>query len=126
MNLQHMVPQQVSIKSHSCDPHLGPHESHFAAICGSAAMRHMKRAIVIAIGLLGGDGDLRRNTVSTKTPRGGLTLVHVYLLSRQDAQPPVPWRHTVEGAERGGLSRGLTRERFITIEPGQAMTYESV
>ena len=50
MNLQHMVPQQVSIKSHSCDPHLGPHESHFAATCGSAARRHRKRAIVIAIG----------------------------------------------------------------------------
>ena len=24
--------------------------------------------------------------------------VHVYSPSRQDAQPPVPWRHTVEGA----------------------------
>ena len=60
MNLQHMVPQQVSIKSHSCDPHLGPHESHFAAICGSAARRHRKRAIVIAIGLGGGTETLRR------------------------------------------------------------------
>ena len=25
--------------------------------------------------------------------------VHVHLPSRQDAQPPVPWRHTVEGAD---------------------------
>ena len=26
--------------------------------------------------------------------------VHVHLPSRQDAQPPVPWRHPVEGADR--------------------------
>ena len=91
MNLQHMVPQQVSIKSHSCDPHLGPHESHFAAICGSAARRHRKRAIVIAIGLLGGDGDLRRITVSTKnTARGTHVSSRLYAISaRRTATGPV-------------------------------------
>ena len=26
--------------------------------------------------------------------------VHVHLPSRQDAQPSVPWRHTVEGADK--------------------------
>jgi len=29
--------------------------------------------------------------------------VHVKLPSRQDAQPQVPWRHNVEGAETANL-----------------------
>ena len=38
--------------------------------------------------------------------------VHVKLQSRQDAQPPVLWRHTVEGADKGsGGARGCERPR---------------
>ena len=42
--------------------------------------------------------------------------VHVYLPSRQDAQPPVPWRHTVEGADKNGERWG---------EPGQSSQVKS-
>ena len=35
--------------------------------------------------------------------------VHVHLPSRQDAQPPVPWRHTVEGADL--YSQAVSRTR---------------
>ena len=39
------------------------------------------------------------HTRSSRVVRGILVHVHVHLPSRQDAQPPVPWRHTVEGAD---------------------------
>jgi len=37
--------------------------------------------------------------------------VHVRLPSRQDARPPVPWRHNVEGAEYNCI---LTEDRCVT------------
>ena len=43
----------------------------------------------------------------------GTVHVHVHLPSRQDAQPPVPWRHTVEGAK---APRNQVKESQVPIE----------
>jgi len=40
--------------------------------------------------------------------------VHVKLPSRQDARPPVPWRHTVEGADQSNTKFGFSPHKSIT------------
>ena len=60
----------------------------------------MPPSIAIAALVLGGPEVVRvvLNSTRTKKPPS-IAIVHVHLPSRQDAQPPVPWRHTVEGAD---------------------------